>query len=61
MLPGGRKTEHLFGEVVLRVNRDQLKAVLACPRGGEKTDFPYFQNEIGKVPFSFQQVNKVIV
>lgn len=33
MTPDGRKTEHLSGEVVLRANRDHLKAVWACPRG----------------------------
>ena len=32
LTPGGRKTEHLRGEVVLRANRDRLKAVWACPR-----------------------------
>ena len=35
MTHDGRKTEHLCGEVVLRANRDLLKAVWACPRGAK--------------------------
>ena len=35
MTPDGRKTEHLCGMAVLGANRDQLKAVGACPRGAK--------------------------